>query len=280
MVNNQCVFSLARVFTLSVAISWFQCNEIFVAKLADPKIRKRVRIKTRGQHVGAVEDLAPSRKRKARNRPAHQAKKARRKVTPKSQKSIGERKGKMSKRDQRSGRKNEDSSAVSERETSSSDRSNKAENYYPFRILDGTFADVAPDIPFLGLSKPSLHEDSLPTFCSRGVSDVKVVPRADRQGFVETEGHWRLKIAGLNRRAIINAIFLPQTPEEREGPSDESAAGVFLSALATGVFPNLYPVDTLLNHASEELKGRRTVFVLDVYSHGQDKVEVIINRAY
>ena len=151
---------------------------------------------------------------------------------------------------------------------------------YFFRILEETIADVAPDIPFWGLSKPSLHEDSLPTFCSRGVSDVKVVPRADRQGLVETEGHWRLTIAGLNRRAIINAIFIPQTPEEREGPSDEPAAGVFLSALATGVFPNRYPVDTLLNYASEELKGRRTVFVLDVYSHGQDKVEVIINRAY
>lgn len=245
----------------------------------DPRIRKRVRNRTRAQHVGAAEDVAPSRKRKARNLPAHQPKKVRKKATLKSQKSIGERKGKMSKSDQRFGRK-EDSSAVSESETSSSDRSTKGENYYPFRILDQTFTDVAPDIPFLGLSKPSLHEDTLPTFCSRGVSDVKVVPKADRQGFVESEGHWRLMIAGLNRRAIINAIFIPQTPNEREGPSEEPTPGVFLSALATGVFPNRYPVDTLLNHASEELKGRRTVFVLDVYSHGQDKVEVIINRAY
>lgn len=241
----------------------------------DTRIRRRVRIKTRG----AVEDVAPSMKRKARNRPAHQPKKVRRKATPKSQKSIGEKKGKMSKGDQRLGRKNEDSSAVSESETSSSDRS-KAENYYPFRILDETFADLAPDIPFLGLSKPSLHEDTLPTLCSRGVSDVKVVPRADRQGFVETEGHWRLMIAGLNRRAIINAIFIPQAPEEIEGPGNEPTAGVFLSALATGVFPNRYTVDMLLNHASDELKERRTVFVLDVYSHGQDKVEVIINRAF
>lgn len=246
----------------------------------DTRIRRRVRIKTRGQHIGAVEDVVPSRKRKARNRPAHQPKKVRRKATPKSQKSIGEKKEKMSKGDQRLGRKNEDSSAVSESETSSSDRSDKAENYYPFRILDETFADLAPDIPFLGLSKPSLHEDTLPTLCSRRVSDVKVVPRADRQGFVETEGHWRLMIAGLNRRAIINAIFIPQAPEEIEGPGNEPTAGVFLSALATGVFPNRYMVDMLLNHASDELKERRTVFVLDVYSHGQDKVEVIINRAF
>ena len=242
----------------------------------DPRIGKRVRIKARGQNVGAAEDVAPSRKRKARNQPE----KIRRKATPKSQESIGERKRKMSKGDQRFGRKDEDTSAVSESETSSSDRSNKAENYYPFRILDQSFTDVGPDIPFLGLSKPSLHEDTLPTFCSRGVSDIKVVPKADRQGFVETEGHWRLMIAGLNRRAIINAIFIPQSPEEREGPSEEPTAGVFLSALAAGVFPNRYSVNTLLNHASEELKGRRTVFVLDVYSHGQDKVEVVINRAY
>lgn len=246
----------------------------------DPRIGKRVRIKTRGQNVGAAEDVAPSRKRKARNRPAHQPEKVRRKATAKSQKSIGERKRKISKGDQRFERKDEDPSAVSESETSSSDRSNKAESYYPFRILDQSFTDVGPDIPFLGLSKPSLHEDTLPTFCSRGVSDVKVVPKADRQGFVETEGHWRLMIAGLNRRAIINAIFIPQSPEEREGPSEEPTAGVFLSALATGVFPNRYSVNTLLNRASEELKGRRTVFVLDVYSHGQDKVEVMINRAY
>lgn len=247
----------------------------------DPRSRKRVQINTRGQKVGA-EDVAPSRKRKARNRLAHLPKKVRRKVTPKNQKSIdvAERKGGMSKGDQRLERKDEDSPAVSDSEASSTNRSKKAEKYYPFRILDQTWTDVASDIPFLGLFKPSLHENTLPTLCSRGLSDVKVVPRADRQGFVDTEGHWRLMIAGLNRRAIINAIFIPQTPERREGPSEEPTAGVFLSALATGVFSNRYPVDTLLNHASEELKGRRTVFVLDVYSHGQDKVEVIINRAY
>ena len=250
----------------------------------DSRIQKRATIKTRGQHVSDVEDVAPSRKRKARNRPADQREKVRRKATTKaftkSQKSIGERKGKVSKGDQRLEKKDEDSSAVSESEASSSGSSKKAENYYPFRILDQTFTDVAPDIPFLGLSKPSLHEDTLPTLCSRGLSDIKVVPRADRQGFVETEGHWRLMIAGLNRRAIINAIFIPQTTERGEGPSEEPTAGVFLSALATGVFSKSYTVDALLNHASEELKGRRTVFVLDVYSHGQDKVEVIINRAY
>ena len=226
--------------------------------------------------------MAPSRKRKAKNRSAHLPRKLRRKAAPKSQKSnhVAERKEKMSKGDQRLEKKDEDSSAPSESEASSSDRSNKAEKYFPFRILDQTLAEAAPDIPFLGLSKPSLHEDTLPTLCSRELSDVQVVPRADRQGFVETEGHWRLMIAGLNRRAIINAIFIPQGPERGEDPSEEPTAGVFLSALATGVFPNRYPVDTLLNHASEELKGRRTVFVLDVYSHGQDKVEVIINRAY
>ena len=247
----------------------------------DSRIQKRVRIKTRGQHVGA-EDVAPSKKRKARNRSAHLPKKVRRKSTLKSQKSndVAERKEKISKGDQRFKRKDEDSSAVSESEASSSDRSTTAEKYYPFRILDQTLVEVAPDIPFLGLSKPSLHEDTLPTLCSRGLSDVQVVPRADRQGFVETDGHWRLMIAGLNRRTIINAIFVPQAPDRGEGPSEKPTAGVFLSALATGVFPNRYPVDTLLNHASEELKGRRTVFVLDVYSHGQDKVEIIINRAY
>ena len=247
----------------------------------DPRNRKRVRTKTRGQQVG-VEDAAPSRKRKARNRLAHLPKKVRRKVAPKTQKSIevAEEKGKMSKGDERLERKDDDSSAVSESEASSSDRSKKEEKYYPFRILDKTWTDVASDIPFLGLSKPSLHENTLPTLCSRGLSDVKVAPTADRQGFVDTEGHWRLMIAGLNRRAIINAIFIPQTPERMEGPSEEPTAGVFLSALATGVFSNRYPVDILLNHASEELKGRRTVFVLDVYSHGQDKVEVVINRAY
>ena len=225
--------------------------------------------------------MASSRKRKARNRLAHLPKKVTRKVTPKSQESIdvAERKGKMVK-GKKNERKDEDSSAVSESEASSSDGSEKAEKYYPFRILDQTLADVASDIPFLGLSKPSLHEDTLPTLCSRGLSDVKVVPRADRQGFVETEGHWRLMIAGLNRRAIINAIFIPQTPERREGPSEEPTAGIFLSALSTGVFSNWYPVETLLNHAREELKGRRTVFVLDVYSHGQNKAELIINRAY
>lgn len=225
--------------------------------------------------------MAPSRKRKARNRPTHLPKEVRRKAT-KRQKSIdvAERNGKMAKRDQRLERKDEDSSAVSESEASVSDMSKKAEKYYPFRILDQTWTDVASDIPFLGLSKPSLHEDTLPRLCSRGLSDVKVVPRADRQGFVETEGHWRLIIAGPNRRAFINAIFIPQTPETQGGAGEEPTAGIFLSALATGTFSNWYPVDTLLNQASEELKGRRTVFVLDVYSHGQDKVEIIINRAY
>lgn len=228
--------------------------------------------------------MAPSRKRKARKRLGHLPKKVRRKATPKGQKSIdeAEKKGKvMVKGDKRSAKRDEGVSESSERETSSSDKSKKeGKLYYPFRILDQAWVTVAPDIPFLGLSKPSLHENSLPTLCSRGLTDVKVVPRADRQGFVNSEGYWRLMIAGLNRRAIINAIFIPQSPESTEYVSEEPTNGVFLSALATGAFPNRYRVETLLNHASEELKGRRSVFVLDVYSHGQDKVEIVVNRAY
>ena len=85
-------------------------------------------------------------------------------------------------------------------------------------------------------------------------------------------------IAGLNRRAIVNAIFLPQYSTTKEDASGES--DVFVTALATGAFLNRYPVERLLNYAYEELKERRMVFVLDLYSHGQDKVEIVINRAY
>lgn len=250
--------------------------------VVDPRSLDLVPVKTKGREVGS-DDVAPSRKRKARKRLGHLPKKVRRKATPKNQKStdVAGKKGKtISKGDQRPARRDEGVSEISDSEASSSDRSKKTEKYYPFRILDQTWTDMASDIPFLGLSKPSLHENTLPTLCSRGLTDVKVVPRADRQGFVDTEGYWRLMIAGLNRRAIINAIFIPQSPERGEGASDESENGVFLSALATGAFSNSYPVETLLNHASEELKGRRCVFVLDVYSQGQDKVEVVINRAY
>lgn len=137
------------------------------------------------------------------------------------------------------------------------------------------------DTPVVGLSRPSCHENTFPRLCSRGLSDVRVVPTADRQGFVNSEGYWRLMITGLNRRAIINAIFMPQTPEKtEENLEEEPEDGVFLSALATGSFSRWYPVETILNRANEELRGRRTVFVLDIYNHGEGKVEVVINRGY
>ena len=87
-------------------------------------------------------------------------------------------------------------------------------------------------------------------------------------------------IVGLNRRAIINAVFMPQAPEKTEDTGEEPKDGVFLSALSTGMFPSWYPVQTLLNRVNKELRGQKIVFVLDVYSHGEDKVEVVVNRAY
>lgn len=221
-----------------------------------------------------------TRKRKASKRLVQPPKKVKRTTTPKKQTStdVADEKGEVSKGNQRSGKKSEGTSGMSDTDASSSANSSKANKYFPFRILDNSWTQIASDIPFLGLSKPSLHENTLSRLCSRGLTDVSVLPTADRQGFVKSEGHWRLMIAGLNRRAIINAIFLPEYSTRTEGGSGEN--GVFLTALATGAFPNKYRVETILNYASEELKGRRIVFVLDVYSHGEDKVEIVINRAY
>ena len=246
----------------------------------DPKSLKLVRISTRARQV-STEDEAPSKKRSARKRLGHPPKKLRRKAAPKNKTTyLAGRKGQEPKGDQLPEKSDKGLSEFSDSEASNSVKSSKARKHYPFRVLDQTWKEIAPGHPFLGLSQPSIHENTLPTLCSRGLSDVKVVPTADRQGFVNTEGYWRLLISGLNRRAAISAIFIPQSPDRREGDSEEPTDGVFLSALATGAFTNWYPLETLLNRASEELKGRRSVFVLDVYSHGQDKAEVIINRAY
>lgn len=255
---------------------------VFFHIAVDPRSPKQVQIKTRGHEV-AAESVAPARKRKARKRLAHMPKKVKRKATQKNPKSIDvtEKIGKISKADQPSTSGDEDLLEFSDSVPSSSVKPNKAVKYFPFRILDQSWRHIAADTPQLGLSHHSLHENTLPALCSRGLSDVKVVPRADRQGFVKTDGYWKLMIAGLNRRAVINAIFIPQCPARTEDvEGEEPRNGVFLSALATGAFPNWYPVETLLDHASEELTERRKVFVLDVYSHGQDKVEIIINRAY
>lgn len=236
---------------------------------------------TRSRQV-STEDEELSKKRKARKRIGHPPKKVRRKAAPKNKNftDLDERKRKEPKGDQPPEKSDKGLSELSDSEASNSVKSSKAEKHYPYRILDQTWREIAPGHRFLGLTEPSIHENTLPTLCSRGLSDVKVVPTADRQGFVNTEGYWRLLISGLNRRAAISAIFIPQSPERGEGDSEEPTDGVFLSALATGAFTKWYPLETLLNRASAELKGRRSIFVLDVYSHGQDKAEVIINRAY
>ena len=191
-----------------------------------------------------------------------------------------EKKGKSSKGGQRAAKTVDGVSEITDSEQASSADSTKPAKYFPFRVLDETWPHIPDDTPRLGLSKPGSHENTFPRLCSQGLTDVRVVPRADRQGFVNSEGYWRLMIAGLNRRAIIYAIFMPQTPQVTEDTGEEPEDGVFLSALATGAFPSWYPVETLLDRASKELSGRKTVFVLDVYSHGEDKVEVVINRAY
>ena len=149
----------------------------------------------------------------------------------------------------------------------------KTGSYFPFRILDPTWVKSAADMPTWGM--PHAHRDTLPRLCNRKSLGVEVFPRADRQGFVDAEGYWRLLIVGLNRQAAVSAMFMPQSSD---GESPEH--GVFLSALATGRLSSAHPTEMLLNCASEELKDRRTVFVLDVYCHGQGEVEVVINRAY
>ena len=246
---------------------------ILAVDLRSPRV---VRIKTRQKRREDTENVPPVRKRKGTKLRGHLPKKATRKAPKlKTKTSIdataegGEQTGKT-----------DDVSETTNSEQTSSVDSSKPEKYFPFRILDEMFPHMPTDTPVHGLSKPSSHENTFQRLCSQGLTDVRVVPRADRQGFVNSEGYWRLMIVGLNRRAIINAIFMPQTPEKTEDIGEEPEDGVFLSALATGAFPSWYPVETLLNRANEELRGRRNVFVLDVYSHGEDKVEVVINRAY
>ena len=249
-----------------------------------PSPAKLVRTETTPKDKADSQSVPPVRKRKGRTLRSHLPKKMKRKAaTPKAKTSkvtTAGKKGKAAKSSQRPAKTRQDFSETTDSEQTSSADSGKREKYFPFRILDESCPHTTLDMPFLGLSKPSFHADTFPRLCSRGLTEVRVVPSADRQGFENFEGYWRLMIAGLNRRTVINAIFMPKTPKKSGDAGEEPEHGVFLSALATGAFSSWYTAESLLNRAQEELSGRRMVFVLDAYSHGEEKVEVVINRAY
>ena len=257
---------------------------MFLLLAVYPSPAKLVRTKTTPQDEADSQSLPPVRKRQGRKLRSHLPKKVKRKAaTPKTKTLIDTtpgKKGKTAKSSQRSAKTRQEFSDTTDSEQTSSVDSGKREKYFPFRILDESCPHTTLDMPFLGLSKPSVHADTFPRLCSRGLTEVRVVPSADRQGFGNFEGYWRLMIAGLNRRTVINAIFIPELPKKSGDAGEEPEHGVFLSALATGAFSSWYPAESLLNRAQKELTGRRMVFVLDAYSHGEEKVEVVINRAY
>lgn len=205
-------------------------------------------------------------------------------ATSKTEPSLGEaREGKKLKQIQQisMNKEQEISKTNEDQETENSfEITQPVENYFPFRILDEAWPTMQADIPHVGLWSPSCHADTFAKFCSQELTESRAVPTADGQGFVNSEGYWRLMLIGLNRRTVINTIFMPEVPEKTADVSGEPEDGVFSSALASGAFPNWFPVETLLERAKEELSGRRMVFVLDVYSHGEEKVEIVVNRAY
>lgn len=249
-----------------------------------PRIPRHVRVKTRSKREADARNASRSRKRKGKKLRGDLPKKAKRTTgTPKSKTKIDVSAGKKNKKGKishRSVKTDQQVSQTTDSKRRSSVDASKPAKYFPFRILDETWPNLPTDTPLLGLSKPSSHANTFPKLCSRDLTNVRVVPSADRQGFASSDGYWRLMLVGLNRRTIINAIFMPETPKKSGEEHEEPEQGVFLSALGTGKFPRWYPVEALLNRANEELKGRRMVFVLDVYSHGEDKVEVVINRAF
>ena len=257
---------------------------MFFILAAYPKVAQLAYTKTPPKHKADSQSLPPTRKRKGRKLRGNLPKKVKRKAaTPKTKTSVDTtagKKGKMTKSSQRSAKTRQEVSETTDSEQTSSADSGKREKYFPFRILDESCSHMTADMPFLGLSKPSCHVNTFPRLCSRGLTEVRVAPSVDRQGFVNSEGYWRLMIAGLNRRTVINAIFMPESPGKSGDAGEEPEDGVFSSALATGAFSSWYPVGSLLNRAQEELTRRRLVFVLDAYSHGEEKVEIVINRAY
>lgn len=87
-------------------------------------------------------------------------------------------------------------------------------------------------------------------------------------------------LVGLNWRIIINVIFMLVGFQKIVDLYGEFEDGVFMIVLIMGVFVGWYFVEVFLNCVEEELKGRRMVFVLDLYSYGEEKVEIVINRVY
>ncbi|XP_068715748.1 RPA-related protein RADX-like isoform X2 [Montipora foliosa] len=253
------------------------------ASVKDPKRVLPSRRCKKAKHE-ADENVPPERKRKGKEKDIHLPRKAKKQAaTRRPDTSLDEtKKRKKLKSRQRSSkkRKEEISQTTEDNDRRISLNSTQPEKYFPFRIIDETWLQISVDTPYVGLWKPSCHDETFPRFCSQGPHEIRAVPSADRQGFVNSGGYWRLMLVGLNRRTIINAIFMPAGPQKTADLYGEPEDGAFMTALTTGAFAGWYPVEALLNRAEEELKGRRMVFVLDLYSHGEEKVEIVINRAY
>ena len=229
------------------------------------------------------ENVPPKRKRRGKEKRVHLLKNANKEATrqrPETSPDISSKRRKLKRKQQSSTERKEILGLPVDNEKRSSVNSTQTEKYFPFRVLDESWLQIPVDTPHLGLWKPSCHDETFPRFCSNGLTETQVVPSANRLCFINSEGYWRFMLVGLNRRTIIDAIFMPEASQKTDDIFGEPDNGTFLSALATGKFAGWFPIEALLNCAEEELKRRRLLFVLDIYSHGEEKVEVVINRAY
>ena len=162
----------------------------------------------------------------------------------------------------------------------SSNQSRGSDGHYPYEVLDSDWQETAGDLTNLGLA--TAHARTLPRFCSPGREHECVISAANGRHFVASQGYWRLLIMGLNRQTVLSAVFFPDMHAEASGSKHDMgrSASPFLRMLSCGQSPTGFEVTELLSCGAKEMKKRRTMFVVDLYSHGDGNVQIVLNRAF
>ena len=97
--------------------------------------------------------------------------------------------------------------------------------------------------------------------------------------FAEPDSHIQLCLVGLNRTVMIECVMkLP--PELPEAASfGDVLLGKCSAPAADPARQGSTSADELLTSAAE-LRNKRLLCVLDLYSYGHAKTEIILNRAF
>ena len=142
---------------------------------------------------------------------------------------------------------------------------------YPYVFLDQNWLKNMESIPLLALN--SAHENTL-------------TQSVDKTESNQTEPHFRFVILGRNRKATLNAFYIPVISGHSHRTSTvcrQDISNMFEFMLLTGrlrLGESYEDIKSVLTSAEEFLTGNELNFVLDIYNHGKGETEIIVSRAY